>query len=337
MLLAGDVGGTKTILAVFSAEAGPREPLAQTEFASHDFPNLEAMVRVFRETVGLPLDAACFDIAGPVVDGTVKATNLPWLIDSRKLGAELRIESESVYLLNDLEAAARAVPLLQPADLRTLVAGQPSGDGNLAVIAPGTGLGEAFLTRDGRDWVAHASEGGHADFAPTDDRQIELLRYLKRRFNHVSFERVCSGRGLPNIYDFLLESGLATEAPDVARQLAKTQDRTRTILQIALDSPESSRLCTATLDTFISVLASEAGNLVLKVMATGGLYIAGGIPAHILPALETGAFVRFFCNKGRFSELLSRVPIHVVISQAPLIGAAAYGLSRMQRESTSAS
>ena len=142
---------------------------------------------------------------------------------------------------------------------------------------------------------------------------------------------------MPNIYDFLLENGPATEARDVARQLAKTRDRTRTILQIALESPVSSRLCTATLGNFISVLASEAGNLMLKVMATGGLYIAGDIPAHILPVLETGAFVRFLCNKGRFSELLSRVPIHVFISQAPLIGAAAYGLSRVQREGTSAS
>ena len=332
MLLAGDIGGTKTVLAGFSAEAGPREPLAQREFASHDFPSLEAMVQAFLGTVSLPIDAACFGAAGPVIEGAVKTTNLPWLIEARKLGAQLGIES--IYLLNDLEAVACAMPLLQPADLHTLSAGQPVEDGNLAVIAPGTGLGEAFLTRDNDRWFAHASEGGHADFAPMDDNQIGLLRYLQRRFGHVSFERVCSGIGVPNIYDFLRDSGYPSETPEVARQLDKTTDRTRTILQIAEQTPESSRLCAATLEMFTSVLGSEAGNLTLKVMATGGLYIGGGIAGHILPSLETGPFLSFFWNKGRFSDLLARVPVHVIVAQAALIGAAAHGMSRTQDGTT---
>jgi glucokinase len=286
------------------------------------------MAQAFLPTAGLAIDAACFGVAGPVIDGAVKATNLPWLVEAKELAVLLGLKS--VHLLNDLEAAAYAVPLLQPAELRTLAAGKPARDGNLALIAPGTGLGEAFLTRNGAGWDAHASEGGHSDFAPADDKQIELLRYLQPRFGHVSFERVCSGIGVPNIYDFLRDSGHASETPDVARQIAESADRTRTILQIAVESPGSSQLCAATLEMFSSVLGAEAGNLTLKVMATGGLYIGGGIPAHILPSLETGPFLSSFRDKGRFSEMMSRVPVHVIVAQAGLIGAAAHGLSRMR-------
>ena len=327
MLLAGDIGGTKTILAVFSAEAGPREPLAWSEFASRDFRSLSDMVAAFLKTVSLPIDAACFGIAGPVIEGAVKTTNLPWLVEARQIGAQFRFAP--VHLLNDLEAVAYAVPILRPSDLHTLAAGQPVEGGNLAVIAPGTGLGEAFLTRDGGWWTAHASEGGHADFAPADDLQVELLRYLKPRFGHVSFERVSSGIGVPNIYDFLRDSGYASETAGVARQLAETKDRTRTILQIALETPEASPLCAAPLDVFTSVLGAEAGNLTLKVTATGGLYIGGGIPPRILASLESGPFLHSFRDKGRFSGLMSRVPVHVIVAQAALIGAAVHGLSRI--------
>ena len=332
MLLAGDVGGTKTILAVFSAQAGPREPLARSEFASQDFRSLAEMVAAFLKTVSHPIDAACFGIAGPVIEGAVKTTNLPWLVEAREIGAQFGLEP--VHLLNDLEAVAHAVPLLGPADLQTLAAGQPVENGNLAIIAPGTGLGEAFLTRDGDRWIAHASEGGHADFAPADDLQMELLRYLKPRFGHVSFERVSSGIGVPNIYDFLRDSGYASETADIARQLDGTTDRTRTILQVALETPEASPLCAATLDVFTSVLGAEAGNLTLKVMATGGLYLGGGIPPRILASLESGPFLTFFRDKGRFSELMSRIPVHVIVAQAALIGAASHGLIWMGVDAT---
>ena len=324
MLLAGDIGGTKTDLAVFRPEAGPRAPLVQAEFPSGHCPSLEAMVREFLAKVKLPVDRACFDVAGPVIGGRVKATNLPWVIDEAKLSRELGLTS--VHLLNDLEAIARAVPILQPDDLHTLNAGEPVSGGTLAVIAPGTGLGEAFLTWDGSRYRAYPSEGGHADFAPADSTQIELLRYLRERYEHVSFERVCSGIGIPNIYEYLRDSGYGPESRELAEQLGAGSDRTRVILDAALHLVAPCQLCVAALDTFVSILGAEAGNLALKVLATGGVYLGGGIPMHVLPALESERFLQAFRHKGRFSKLLARVPVHVIVCQAALMGAASYGL-----------
>src|SRR4051794_22643611 len=221
MLLSGDIGGTKTALAVFSPEAGPRVSHAQAEFPSARYPNLGAIVRAFlaqiTPAVGgskgllLPVDQACFAVAGPVIAGRAKITNLPWVIDAAALRQELRLGA--VALLNDLEAIAWAVPILQPDDLRTLNQGEASPRGTIAVIAPGTGLGEAFLTWDGTGYHAHASEGGHTDFAPMDATQVGLLQYLLQRSDHVSYEHVCSGIGIPNIYAYLRDSGAAPESP----------------------------------------------------------------------------------------------------------------------------
>src|SRR5437868_501017 len=219
MLLAGDIGGTKTALAVFSPEAGPRVPHAQAEFPSARYPNLEAIVRTFVAQTTLPVDQACFAVAGPVIAERAKITNLPWVIDAATLRQELRLGA--VALLNDLEAIAWAVPILQPDDLRTLNRGEASPGGTIAVIAPGTGLGEAFLTWDGTGYRAHASEGGHTDFAPMDATQVGLLQYLLQRSDHVSYEHVCSGIGLPNIYAYLRDSGAAPEAPALAARLAR--------------------------------------------------------------------------------------------------------------------
>lgn len=326
MLLAGDIGGTKTDLAIFSAEAGPRAPLAQAEFPSGSYSSLEAMAREFLGRVRLPVDRACFDVAGPVIDGRAKITNLPWVVEKAKLVQELGLET--VYLLNDLEAIARAVPILGKDDLHTISAGEPAQDGNLAVIAPGTGLGEAFLTWDGNRFRAYASEGGHADFAPTNPTQAGLLQYLLPRFDHVSYERVCSGLGIPHIYDYLRDSGSATESPTLAMRLAAATDRTPLIIEEALRGNGASPLCTAALETFVEILGAEAGNLALKVLATGGVYLAGGIPPRILPALKDGRFTRAFQRKGRFAEMLSRLPVHVIVCQAALIGAALKGLEQ---------
>ena len=332
MILAGDIGGTKTDLAVFSPETDPRTPLAQAEFPSASYPSLEAMVRDFLARVQLPVERACFGVAGPVIDGRVKTTNLPWVIEAAKLAEELSFQS--VHLLNDLEAIALAVPLLHPDDLRTLNKGKPIPGGAIAVIAPGTGLGEAFLIWDGARYRAHASEGGHADFAPTSPAQIGLLQYLQARYDHVSVERVCAGVGIPNIYDYLRDSGFALETPEVAKQLAAAADRTRVILEAALHPPPTGPcpLCVATLDTLVSILGAEAGNLALKVLATGGVYLGGGIPLHVLPALEDGRFMQALQNKGRFAELLGSVPVHVIVARAALLGAASYGLE-LARES----
>ena len=326
MLLAGDVGGTKTDLAVYTPEAGLRAPLAQAEFPSASYPSLEAIVSAFLRQVSLPVDRACFGVPGPVIAGLVKTTNLPWVIEADKLATELGLKS--AHLLNDLEAIARSIPILQPDDLQTLSPGRPVPGGAIAVIAPGTGLGEAFLTWDGTRYRAQASEGGHADFAPASPVQIGLLQYLQARYDHVSFERVCAGIGIPNIYDYLLESGYAPESPEVARQLAAAADRTRVIVEAAFHPPsgEPCALCVATLDTFVSILGSEAGNLALKVLATGGVYLGGGIPLHVLPALTDGRFMRAFQHKGRFSDLLADIPVHVILQRAALLGAASYGL-----------
>lgn len=330
MLLAGDIGGTKTKVAVFAGNQDPRVPLAGATFPSGQYGSLEELVRAFLATVHYQIDRASFGVAGPVVDGHAKITNLPWTMDEHDLREALNLSS--VRLLNDLEAIGTAVPFLQPDDLHTLTVGKPVHGGNIAVIAPGTGLGEAFLTWEGTHYRTHASEGGHADFAPTDAREIELLRYLLTRMDHISYERVCSGRGLPNIYAFLKDGAYAPEPQWLAERLAASTDPTPIIVNAArdVDTPQGepvSELCVATLKTFVSILGAEAGNLALKVMATGGVYVGGGIPPRILPALEADGFMDAFRQKGRFAELLNRVPVHVIRNpDVALIGAAFAGL-----------
>ena len=325
MLLAGDIGGTKTNLAIFSPEAGLRAPLAEATFPSTDYPSLEALVREFLAQLDLKPEGASFGVSGPVVAGRVTITNLPWVIDETQLQAALNLSF--VHLLNDLEAIAHAVPLLEPADLHTLNEGQPTPSGNIAIIAPGTGLGEAFLTWDGSRYRPHASEGGHTDFAPTNPLEVELLRYLQHRYEHVSYEWVCSGQGLPNIYAFLKDSGYAEEPAWLAGQLAAADDPTPVIVNMALDEEKPCELCAATLNTFVSVLGAEAGNLALKVLATGGVYLGGGIPPRILPALKHERFMEAFRHKGRLSGLLAHMPVHVILNpKVALLGAACHGL-----------
>lgn len=325
MILAGDIGGTKTALAVFSPEAGPRVPLAEATFPSEHYPSLEALAGEFLAQVNLPVERASFAVAGPVVAGQSTITNLPWVVDERQLQAALGLSS--VRLLNDLEAIANAVPFLAPDDLHTLNVGKPAPGGAIAIVAPGTGLGEAYLTWDGSRYRAHASEGGHSDFAPTNPLQIGLLRYLQDRFEHVSYERICSGMGLPNIYGYLKDSGYAQEPDWLARQLEAADDPTPIIATNALKDDEPCELCVATLDVFVSILGAEAGNLALKVLATGGVYLGGGIPPRILPALETDRFMEAFWNKGRMSDLMARMPVHVILNpKVALLGAASHCL-----------
>jgi glucokinase len=298
--------------------------VVQDQLPSQDYPSLEALTRVFLDQVGGQVDTACFAVAGPVIEGRAKLTNLPWVIEVETIAKALNLRS--VHLLNDLEAIALGLPALETNELVTLNPGEPLQGGAIAVIAPGTGLGEAFLTWDGARYRAHPSEGGHSDFAPTDPQQIGLLQFLLRRFHHVSVERVCSGIGIPNIYDFLRESGHAVESAALAAQLLQEDDRTPLIVDSAQDAPEENPLSVATLEMFLSILGAEASNLALKVLATGGVYVAGGIPPRILPALQNGIFMRAFRNKGRYEELLSRLPVHVVTRPAAILGAALYGL-----------
>ncbi len=324
MLLAGDIGGTKTNLAVFSSETELRVPLVEATFPSARYPSLEMLVQEFLSQISFPIDRASFGVAGPVLAGRATITNLPWVIEERQLRKVLNISS--VRLLNDLDAIAHMVPSLQPIDLYTVNEGHPPPDGTLAVIAPGTGLGEAFLTWNETRYRIHASEGGHTDFAPSSSLEAELLLFLFKRFPHVSYERVCSGWGLPNIYTFLKESGYAEEPSWLTSQIAAAPDPTVVIVNTALNAESPSALCTAALNTFISILGAEAGNLALKVLATGGVYLGGGIPPRILSLLNKGQFMEAFKRKGRFTELVTRIPVHVILNpKVALLGAACAG------------
>ena len=336
MLIAGDIGGTKTALGLFSKEGGPHSPLAQTEVHSANYPSLHVIVKEFLEKVKAPVDGACFAVAGPVIGGQVRTTNLPWVIDEAGLAQSMNLKSASVHLINDLVAVAWAVPILRPSDLRTINPGEPSAEGAIGVIAPGTGLGEAFLTWDETHYVAHSSEGGHADFAPSDDRQIRLLEYMRTKFDHVSFERVCSGIGIPNIYGYLRDVERIPETPEVAALIASAGDPSVVIIQHALVPGNPSRLCATSIDVFVSILGSEAANLAVKVLATGGMYLAGGVVVHLLAALQSPAFMQSFRRKGRFTELMERIPIHIVKSLPGLTGAAACGLERCMGRSSGA-
>jgi glucokinase len=327
MLIAGDIGGTKTDLAIYSPESGPHKPLAETEVHSADYDSLQDAVRQFLAQVKLSVDVASFDVAGPVINGHVKTTNLPWVLDEDTLARDLSLKA--AHLMNDLEAVARAVPALRAEDIITLNKGEPVTNGAIAIIAPGTGLGESFLTWDGSQYVAHGSEGGHADFAPTDERQMRLLHYLLPRFGHVGVERVCSGIGVPNLYEFLRDKEKIPEQPEAAQLIASAKDHTKAIVEAAFDPEHPSELCLATVDLLVSILASEAGNLALKVLATGGVYMAGGIALHLMKQLQKPQFVEAFTRKGRFADLMERMPIHIITTRAALVGAAAFGLQSL--------
>src|SRR5438876_2825867 len=251
MLIAGDIGGTKTDLAIYSSESGPHSPLAQTERHSADYPSLQAMVVEFLGQVKLSVDVASFDVAGPVINGRVKTTNLPWVMDESTLAKDLNLKA--AHLINDLEAVARAVPALRAEDVVTINKGEPVANGPIAIIAPGTGLGESFLTWNGSQYIAHGSEGGHSDFAPTDERQIRLLAYLLPRFGHVGVERVCSGIGVPNIYEFLRDVEKIPERPEVAQMIASAKDHTKVIVNAAVDPQHPSELCQETVEILVSI------------------------------------------------------------------------------------
>ena len=326
MLIAGDVGGTKTDLAIFSSEAGPHSPFAQAQVRSADYPNLQAIVTEFLAKVNKPVDRACFAVPGPVIEGRVKTTNLPWVIEESALAQELNLNARSVHLINDLEAIARAVPILGPSDVETISTGQPVPKGAIAVIAPGTGLGESFLTWDGTGYVAHSSEGGHSDFAPADERQIHLLEYMLKQFDHVSFEHVCSGIGIPYLYRYLRDVEHLPEDPEVAKLIDSARDPSFVIISQAMDPANACKLCAATIDLCISILAAEAGNLAVKVLSTSGVYLAGGVATRVLRVIKEPGFMERFKRKGRFAELMGRVPVHVVVTPAALAGAAASGL-----------
>ncbi len=302
MILAGDIGGTNTRLALVDGD--PRAPVALEIYPSGDHASLEEMVRAFLAAHPAGIAAACFGVAGPVRDGHVDVTNLVWPVDGASLAAAVGLER--VLLLNDLEANAWGIPVLGLDDFHVLNEGRADARGNAAVCSAGTGLGEAGLYWDGESHHAFACEGGHADFAPLSDAQEGLREFLAREYGHVSYERVCSGIGLVNIYRYLA-GGCDLAAAEISRLALAGTDGT----------------AVAALDLMVEIYGAEAGNLALKLMATGGVYLGGGIPPRILPKLEAGSFMRAFTDKGRFVDLLAAVPVRVILNdRTALMGAA---------------
>ena len=330
MLIAGDIGATMTRLALASIETGPREFIREQEFPTADYKGLQPVVQAFLANAGVGADHACFDVAGPVVGGRARLTNLPWEFDEEALKEGLKLKR--VSLLNDLHAIAYAVPHLLPVETVVINAGIAIEKSAIAVLAPGTGLGEAFLIWDGHAYLGCSSEGGHADFAPTNPTQVGLLAFLTARYRHAAYERVCSGSGMEDVYDYVRSLDPVAENPTFATALFAAKDRAPLIVEAALNDSADNPLASETLRIVIDVWGAEAGNLALKVLATGGVYLAGGLPPRVLPQLEDGAFMRAFAAKGRFADLLRAIPVHVVTVNAALIGAAIYGLERMRTE-----
>jgi len=318
MILAGDIGGTNARLAFFDVLNGHFRMVSASVFPCREYAGLDQIVAKFVNTSNLHPDAACFGVAGPVRNGRVETSNLPWIIESKRLADELNLKQ--AVLINDLEANAWGIAALDPNDVVSLnqVKGNPVG--NQAVISAGTGLGEAGMYWDGSQHRIFASEGGHSDFAPRNELEIDLFRYLSGRYGHVSYERVVSGPGLVNVFHFLRDTGRGTEPQWLTDQMAHG-DPAAAISRAALDG--ACGLCEQALDLFVSVFAAEAGNLALKVMAIGGVYLGGGIAPKMLAKLSGPLFMHAFVGKGRMQPLLEAMPVKVITNdKTALMGAA---------------
>ncbi|HKX50911.1 MAG TPA: glucokinase [Candidatus Binatia bacterium] len=320
LILAGDIGGTKTHLALYSHQNNNLKAELEKTFPSQEYSGLEPILQEFLASGKYPIGRASFGIAGPLVDGRVNPPNLDWIVDPLSLAQTLKLPS--VSLLNDLEAAAYGVFTLAPEEFLVLNEGVSRRPGNKAVIAAGTGLGETILFDDGKNYYPLASEGGHADFAARNEMEIELLRYLIGRFGRVSYERVVSGPGLANIYDFLIQKRDVAVPGPFAEKIAAAEDRSALISQAALaGEPE---IAVKALDLFVSSYGAEAGNLALKGKAIGGVYVGGGIAPKILSKLKDGTFMHAFNDKGRYRDLVSSIPVYVILNEKAALRGAAY-------------
>lgn len=327
MILAGDIGGTKTNLGLFEVADGVPRLVRSATYRSEEHTGLAPLLAVFlAEVPGVRVEAACFGVAGTIVENRAVTPNLSWDVDAVTIAAETGLPR--VLLINDLVATAEGLPLLRENELATLQAGVPGGpghEGNRVLIAAGTGLGTSLLPWIGDRWVPVASEGGHADFAPRNEEEVGLLRYLRERFGRVSLERVVSGPGLFNIYNYLRDSRHLPENPRVREALARHEDPSRVIGEAALAADAEARcgLCARALEMFVAAYAAAAGNLALLGTAAGGVYLGGGIAPKILPRLTDGLFLQTFLAKGRYTPYLERVPVRVILNdRAALLGAA---------------
>jgi glucokinase len=318
MILAGDIGGTNTRLALIDIENELKPVVFEKIFPSREKTSLEAALAEFFSLYPCHPVSASFGIAGPVLNGRCEATNLPWVVDSKTVARQLGLKK--VGLMSDLVANAYGVAALHPKDFVVLNKGARNSSGNKAIISAGTGLGEAGLYWDGKDYRPFASEGGHGDFAPRNHLEMELLDYLLKRFRRVSYERIVSGPGLFNVYQFLRDTGKGDEPPWLTEQL-RSGDPSHKISQNALEG--KSPLCIQALDLFVSIYGAKAGNLALTFMATGGLYVGGGIAPKIITKLQDPVFMNAFVSKGRLQPLLQNIPVRVIMNpKTALIGAA---------------
>ncbi len=320
-ILAGDIGGTKTSLGIFVM--GKRRPLMKAfkDYPSRGYNGIEEIIGLFFSKNRYVVKRACFGVAGPVDKGLCKTTNLPWTVNAAKI--KKIFSMEDVRLINDLSAMAAAVPYLKTSEIHVINHARPEKNGNISVIAPGTGLGEALLIYSEKGYVAVPSEGGHVDFAPNNDLEAGLLRFLWNRYEHVSLERIISGMGILNIYDYLKSTGKYSEPRWLSSKL-RGGDPAKVINEMA--SERAQRLCLKTIDLFLSILGGAAGNLALTGLTKGGVYLGGGIPPKLIWRIEEDTFMKAFTAKGRFKELMNKIPVSVILNNnAGLLGAAITG------------
>ena len=323
MILAGEIGATRTRLAAFEAEGSRLQSVVERTYPSHEFSGLGEILPQFTRTEGIPVHGACFGVAGPVRNGRSKISNLPWTVDAKELAAQLKLKS--VGLLNDLEAYAYGIDAHESKDFITISPGSENAEGNRAVISAKTGLGMAGLFWDGFRHHPFACEGGHADFAPRDAIQMELLAYLQKKYGRVSCERVLSGPGIYDIYNFVRDTKKAEESAELHAQMKAAADPSPLISRLALEG--KSAICGQTLSIFVSVFGAEAGNCALRYMGTGGIYIGGVIAAKIAPKMQDGTFMQAFLDKGRMESILKDMPVQIIANDdCGLIGAARYTL-----------
>jgi glucokinase len=320
MILAGDIGGTKVRVALFERSNGVLKITHDKTFPSHDYPSLDAIVALYTRDLNLPVERACFGVAGPIKNNAARITNLPWIIEAKTLSSELK--GVPISLLNDVEANAYGIAELKPEEQVTLQEGDSKAVGNAALLSPGTGLGIAGLYWDGERHRPFACEGGHADFAPSTPLDAELLAFLHKRFGHVSWERVLSGQGQVNIYQFMREKSGEPE-PQWLTEEFRTGEPGATITRAA-DSGKC-KICAQTVELLVHHYGAQAGNLALTYMTWGGVYIGGGIAPKILDHLRKPQLLQAFLDKGRMSELLAAMPVRVILNpDTALLGAAHY-------------
>lgn len=327
MILAGDIGGTSTRLALFEKTEQGFLSLAEEKFSSSDYENLQDIIRQFTDKNSHEVERACFGVAGPVKGNTAKLQNLPWIVDTKEI--EKLLEIDKIGLINDLEANAFGLNELGENEFEILNEGEPNETGNRAVVSAGTGLGQAGIFNKNGKFFPFATEGGHSDFAPRNELETQLLLFLKPKYGRVSIERVVSGTGLQNIYEFLRDTKRAEEPRWLAEELENAEEFGAAISKNALNG--NAAICEQTLDVFVSLYGAESGNFALKVLATNGVFLGGGIAPKILPKLKENLFLESFTDKGRMRELLEKIPVSVILNDnAALLGAAHFAFYQIR-------